>query len=1097
MNDSSIAADHQDDYSTFLTDKLASVPSAGFEPTSIAEHLFPFQRDIVRWALRRGKAAIFADTGLGKQQPVSEPVLTPRGWSTMGELKVGDYVMGANGRPTRVCGVFPQGIRRVYRLELSDGTFVRAGSEHLWNVRTKVQRYRGEGFTTKTTEEIAGEIHRDWQLPMVNPVEFSFPTNLPIDPYALGVILGDGSLSGGIRVTTDHWIGKHLGWRKVADHKTCSYVGDYQPPREIVDQLNGFGLRGSVSDTKFVPSPYLVASPDARLELLRGLMDTDGYPMPDGGAEFCSTSQRLIQFVCEAVRSLGGVARGLRRAKAAYMYKGKKRIGKPAWRVNVKLPAGVEPFRLPRKAERYTSPTKYPPARIIRRIVDEQVSEPQVCIKVEAPDGLYVSRDYIVTHNTPMQLEWARQVAAHTGKPVLILAPLAVAKQTARAATAFGLAVVYAQQASAINSHSDHPDDWHTQPNIIATNYERLEHFPAHHFGGIVLDESSILKSFDGKTRDRIIEAFKETPYRLACTATPAPNDTTELGNHSEFLGVMTRAEMLAMYFFHDGGDTSKWTLKGHARESFWKWVASWGCVVRRPSDVHPDYDDERFKLPPIEYHTHIVAADADAAKNQGRLWAEPASSLTEQRKVRRETLEDRCKLAAGLVPDAGPCLVWCELNDESELLSTLIPGSEEISGTDKQEEKERKLFGFCDGAPRVAISKPKLAGFGLNWQHCAHVVFVGVTHSFESYYQAVRRCYRFGQSRAVRVDIVSSELEGKVLENLQRKEAEAAEMQEEMVTLTREQMRIELGTMPAPKDRSYAESTQSGKDWTMHNGDCCEVIQRLPDESIDYTIFSPPFASLYTYSDSERDMGNCVDHDEFYKHFSFLVPQLLRVTKPGRLLSFHCMNLPTSKSRDGYIGLTDFRGILIRAFIDAGWIYHSEVTIWKDPVTAMQRTHALGLLYKQLRKDSCMSRMGIPDYLVTMRKPGVNAKPVEHKPEEFTVDQWQKWASPVWMDINPNDTLQGRSAREHEDERHICPLQLDVIHRSLILYSNPGEVVLSPFGGIGSEGYVALREGRQFIGIELKKSYFEQACRNLEAISVGTKAQLGLFPSG
>jgi DNA modification methylase len=268
-------------------------------------------------------------------------------------------------------------------------------------------------------------------------------------------------------------------------------------------------------------------------------------------------------------------------------------------------------------------------------------------------------------------------------------------------------------------------------------------------------------------------------------------------------------------------------------------------------------------------------------------------------------------------------------------------------------------------------------------------------------------------------------------------------------------------------------------KDWAMYNGDCVELVRTLPTASIDYTIFSPPFASLYTYSNSDRDLGNCRTHTEFYEHFAFLVPELLRATKPGRLLSFHCMNLPTLKVRDGVIGLTDFRGLLIRAFQDAGWIFHSEVCIWKDPVTAMQRTKALGLLYKQLKKDSAMSRQGIPDYLVTMRAPGVNPDPVTKTPESFPVDLWQRYASPVWMDVNPTRTLQ--SMREDEDEKHISPLQLDVIERAVRLWTNPGDLVLSPFGGIGSEGYVSLQEGRRFIGFELKRAYFDVAVKNLE----------------
>jgi DNA modification methylase len=278
---------------------------------------------------------------------------------------------------------------------------------------------------------------------------------------------------------------------------------------------------------------------------------------------------------------------------------------------------------------------------------------------------------------------------------------------------------------------------------------------------------------------------------------------------------------------------------------------------------------------------------------------------------------------------------------------------------------------------------------------------------------------------------------------------------------------------------------------FALYNGDCVEVIKGIPDQSIHYSIFSPPFASLYTYSASPRDMGNSLDGDQFAEHFAFLVPELFRVTKPGRLLSFHCMLLPTSKTRDGVIGLRDFRGELIRIFSQAGWIHHSEVVIWKDPVTAMQRTKALGLLHKQIKKDSCMSRQGIPDYLITMRKPGENDERVTHTNEDFPVQLWQRYASPVWMDINPSDTLQYRSAREDKDERHICPLQLQVIERALKLWTNPGDVVFSPFAGIGSEGDVALRTGRRFIGIELKRSYYEQAARNLKQAETPSQAQL------
>ena len=280
--------------------------------------------------------------------------------------------------------------------------------------------------------------------------------------------------------------------------------------------------------------------------------------------------------------------------------------------------------------------------------------------------------------------------------------------------------------------------------------------------------------------------------------------------------------------------------------------------------------------------------------------------------------------------------------------------------------------------------------------------------------------------------------------------------------------------------------------DFAAYHADTVEVARDMPSESVDFSVFSPPFASLYTYSASERDMGNCRGIDDFLEHFRFLIKEQRRVMRPGRLVAIHCMLMPTSKERDGFIGLNDFRGDLIRAYRAEGFIHHSEVVIWKDPVTAMQRTKALGLLWKTIKKDSTMSRQGIPDYVVIMRTPGENLTPVAHTAEEFPVDQWQRWASPVWMDIDPSDTLQYQSARENEDERHICPLQLGVIRRAVALWSNPGDLVWSPFMGIGSEGHVALQMGRRFVGAELKESYYRQAVKNLHAAK-GMQSTLSL----
>ena len=676
---------------------------------------------------------------------------------------------------------------------------------------------------------------------------------------------------------------------------------------------------------------------------------------------------------------------------------------------------------------------------------------------------------------TIMQLSWADQVHKHYGGMVLIVAPLAVAAQTCREGYAFGIGV----------NRCRTRDD--LQDGINITNYEMLQHFDGVDFSGVVLDESSILKSYTGAIRNQIIDQFKFTPFKLACTATPAPNDYMELGNHSEFLGCMDRTEMLAMFFIHDGGDTSKWRLKGHASSKFWDWVSSWACMVTKPSDL--GYDDGSFELPPLDIDTHVI----DSGMNQdGRLFAVTETTLSEQQKARRSTIELKADRIAGYVNSSDDSwLIWCDLNAESEHLAKSIPDAVEVKGSDSPEWKEEAMMGFADGKYRVLVTKPSIAGFGMNWQHCHKVAFCGMSHSYEQFYQAVRRCWRFGQTQPVEVHVFVTDLEESIVANVLRKKNDSEGMRVEMMART---SLIKEDTEMTMRDESvYIEDTRRGDGWTMMLGDCVERIKEIESDSIGLSVFSPPFASLYTYSNSDRDMGNSKTDDEFAEHFKFLIGELYRVMMPGRLVSFHCMNLPTSKERDGFIGIKDFRGELIKMFQDVGFIYHSEVTIWKDPVTAMQRTKALGLLNKQKNKDSALSRQGIPDYLVTMRKPGQNPKPITHTNDDFPISVWQKYASPVWMDINPSNTLQYRAARENSDERHICPLQLDVIERAVKLWSNPGDVVLSPFGGIGSEGYIAVKDGREYIGIELKKSYFDLACKNL-ATAVEESQTLTLF---
>ena len=367
-----------------------------------------------------------------------------------------------------------------------------------------------------------------------------------------------------------------------------------------------------------------------------------------------------------------------------------------------------------------------------------------------------------------MELAWAEQVHRQTGRDILHLAPLAVSAQMQREADKFGI------DAHLVAGQDD------VRPGTNITNYQKLQHFDLSRFGGVILDESSILKSTDGHYRTRLIEACQQIPFRLAATATPAPNDFMELGNHAEFLGIMSYTDMLATFFTHDNGDTQKWRLKGHAESEFWKWMASWAVMLRKPSDL--GYANDGYDLPPLHFTQHIVGVDYAPNLDTGLLFPMQAETLQERISARRATVEDRVKLAASVTPTDRPFVWWCNLNSESEMLARIIPGAVETKGSDPDDVKERKLLDFTEGRIRVLVSKPSVCGFGMNWQHCADTGFVGLNDSFEQFYQAIRRFWRFGQTDAVNCHIIAAEIEGATVANIRRKEADADRMAAAMV---------------------------------------------------------------------------------------------------------------------------------------------------------------------------------------------------------------------------------------------------------------------------------------------------------------------------
>ncbi|WP_373136067.1 DNA methyltransferase [Phocaeicola plebeius] len=690
------------------------------------------------------------------------------------------------------------------------------------------------------------------------------------------------------------------------------------------------------------------------------------------------------------------------------------------------------------------------------------------CVKRAVKAGRFAMFEDCGLGKTLQQLEWAYQVQKHINQPVLILAPLGVIGQTIQEGIKFGYEVkeigltVFDQDLKA---------------GIYITNYDNMDNIDSYLFGGVVLDESSILKNFNGKIRNELIASFKETKYKLCCTATPSPNDTTELCNHAEFLNVMSRNEMLAMYFVHDGGSTSDWRLKGHAKKAFWDFVSTWAVMLSKPGDI--GFSNEGYELPELKVIEDYIETPK---RNNGMLFNDVAVSATGYHNELRETINERMKRVSEIVNSSSDSwIVWIGHDEEGDLLRKMIPGAVEVKGSDNKQKKKDNLLGFGKGEFRVLITKLKIAQFGLNYQNCHNQIFASLDFSFESTYQGIRRSYRFGQEYDVNIHLIVTDTMQNVRKSFEDKQSAFYEMQRAMTHAMNRNIKNELKLMKTVSQKEY----QSDFCHIM-NGDCVQLIESIPDESIGFSIFSPPFAELYTYSDKLEDMGNSKDYKEFFVAFNFLVKELYRVMWSGRNVAVHCMDLPIQKGKEGYIGLRDFSGMILKAFEESGFIYHSRVTIWKNPVTEMQRTKALGLLHKQVKKDAAMSRVGIPDYLMIFRKPGNHDHPVHC---DISVDTWQKYASPVWMDIDYSDTLNGVKGRDKEDEKHICPLQLQTIERAITLWSNKGDKILTPFLGIGSEVYQSIKMGRYGIGFELKESYFVEAVKNCKNAEVKTQS--------
>lgn len=532
---------------------------------------------------------------------------------------------------------------------------------------------------------------------------------------------------------------------------------------------------------------------------------------------------------------------------------------------------------------------------------------------------------------TLMQLEWANQVYIKTRKPVLILCPLAVSKQTINEGIKFNIKVVKAS--FDINNPINDP--------IQIANYEQLENIDCSIYSGIVLDESSILKNYTGAYKVLILNLFEKTNYKLACTATPSPNDELEIGNHAEFLNIMTLQDMRAVYFTTDKelikGD--KYRLKKYAEKDFYQWVSTWAIMISKPSDL--GFENEGYELPKLNYIEKKIITDK---RDNGLLYNSVSVSATNFNQELRLTKLDRLSQVVEIVNNSDEnFIIWIKQNEEGEYLRKNIIDSVEIQGSDSIEYKENNLLGFAQNKFRVLITKSKIAQFGMNFQNCNNQIFASLDFSFESLYQSIRRSHRFGQKKQVNIYLITTDTMENVINSIQDKESKFIKMQDEM--------RIAILSNQKKEIIEQKSKTVESKNYKVILGDCVEEVSKLETNSIDYSFFSPPFGALYVFSNDIKDMSNVKNNDEFLTHFKFLVIELLRVIKEGRLVSIHMMQSTTLLGRDGFYSIVDFRGDIIRLFQECGFHFHAENMIRKDPKTSAIRTKNRQLMWGLQKK--------------------------------------------------------------------------------------------------------------------------------------------------
>lgn len=1162
-----------DEYKEFIKKKICLSSESGFvvRPEDVNPMLKPHQNDIVRWSILGGRRAIFASFGLGKAQHVEDNILTPTGWSPIGKAMVGDSVIGSDGLPHKITGVFPQGNRDMYEVIFSDKSKVRCDYDHLWEVRTPSQVAADKKGVVKTAREIKnkGLSYEQGQkknfVPIVKPIEFGREKiDLPLDPYTLGVLIGDGSLTGwtptisnpdaqvisnivvpdGCKLNT---IAIKDGGCPVYSISGGRFVNSTNP---LTSTLKELGLYGKKSELKFIPEIYLFSKPDDRLAILQGLLDTDGY-CSGPCIEFSSASMELSIGVAWLVRSLGGTSTEPTDEEAHYVKDGVRMPALNKHRVIIKLPDGVNAFRLERKQNSYNPIQRKNPRKTIVSMTEIGKHE-AVCIMVDAPDHLYVTEGFTLTHNTFAQLEIMRLIGAKHGGKQLIVAPLGVRQEFKIDAAKLGIEIKFIRRTQEL-----------TGPGIYITNYESVRdgRLDVNEFIAATLDEASVLRSYGSKTFQTFLRLFSKIRYRFVATATPSPNKYKELIHYAGFLGVMDTGDALTRFFKRDSSKAGNLQIHPHKEKEFWFWIHSWAIFIQKPSDL--GYSDEGYDLPPLRVHYHKVGSDAPKKiekSGQVLMFNDASLSLSDAASEKRNSLSHRIDKAVGIISESPDehYIVWHDQEVERHALKKAFPDIKDVYGSQDLEIREQRVVDFSNGYFKWLATKPSLSGSGCNFQrHCSNSIFLGISFKFNDLIQAIHRIYRFLQTEVCDIHIIYSENETQVLQVLKNKWKRHEEMVEKMSQIIKK-YGLSHSEMAQELERAIGVERieVSGKNFVAANNDCVEETKLMKENSIDLIVTSIPFSNHYEYTPNYNDMGHTDNNDHFWAQMDFLTPNLLKVLSPGRIYACHVKDriLFGNVTGKGAPTVSPFHMEATFHAMKHGFDYMGMITVVTDVVRENNQTYRLG--WTEKCKDGTKMGVGSPEYVLLFRAPqtdrsrGYADVPVVKSKDDYTRAQWQidahaywkdsgdrlldpeemaafpvdvrlrefkKWdfgtiynyehhvkigkeldvrgslpskfmaIAPtskhpdVWDDILRMKTLNSNQSKRNQNQ-HICPLQIGIVERLIERYSNKGEVVFDPFGGIMTVPYVALKMGRKGRASELNPQYFLDGVKYLEA---------------